>query len=92
MKSEWIKNRETGIKKLNRNLECDVLIVGAGMSGLLCAYQLQDMFEHIVIIESDEIAGGASGRNTGKITSQHGLNYQEILKIHGEEKTRLYYQ
>ena len=33
MKSEWIKNRETGIKKLNQDLECDVLIVGAGMSG-----------------------------------------------------------
>lgn len=91
MKSEWIKNRSLKMKKLNQDIECDVLIVGAGMSGLLCAYQLQDQYERVVVIESDEIASGASGRNTGKISSQHGLNYQEILKIHGKEKTRLYY-
>ena len=92
MKSEWIKNRETGIRKLDQNIECDILIVGAGMSGLLCAYQLQERYEHIVIIESDEIGSGASGRNTGKITSQHGLNYQEIMKYHGKNKARLYYE
>lgn len=92
MRSEWMKNRAYKALKLNQDIECDVLIVGAGLSGLLCAYQLQDLYEKIVIIESDEIGSGASGRNTGKITSQHGLNYQEILKIHGAQKTRLYYE
>lgn len=92
MKSEWMKNRHDKMKQLNQNIECDVLIVGAGMSGLLCAYQLQHKFDRVVIIESDEIASGASGRNTGKLTSQHGFNYQKILNFHGIEKTRLYYE
>lgn len=92
MKSEWIKEKNQLFHQLDKDIECDVLIVGAGLSGLFCAYQLQDYFEKIVLIESDTICSGASGRSTGKITSQHGLNYQDIFKIHGKEKTKLYYE
>lgn len=92
MKSEWIKDRNQLFNQLDKDIECDVLIVGAGLSGLLCAYQLQNHFERIVLIESDTICSGASGRSTGKITSQHGLIYQDIYKIHGKDKTRLYYE
>lgn len=91
MKSEWIQKRKTYYDQLNKDIECNICIVGAGLSGLLCAYQLQNQFRDIVLIESDEICYGASGRNTGKLSSQHGLNYQTILKYHGIEKTTQYY-
>lgn len=92
MKSCWIQNQKRTMNKLNKDIECDVLIVGAGMSGLLCAYEIQKHVENIVMIESDEICYGASGRSTGKLSSHHGVNYHKIYKIHGKEKTRLYYE
>ena len=92
MKSIWIKNRILPIKKLDKNIKCEILIVGAGLTGLLCAYELLKITKDIVIIDSDEIGMGASGRSTGKISSHHGLNYQKIFKYHGKEKTKLYYE
>ncbi|MGN1344243.1 MAG: FAD-dependent oxidoreductase [Traorella sp.] len=88
----WIKERMHPLKKLDQDIECEVLIVGAGMSGLLCAYELHKYTNNIVMIESDEICYGASGRSTGKLSSHHGLNYHKIYDIHGKEKTRLYYE
>ena len=46
---------------------------------------------HISLIEADTLAYGASGRSTGKITSQHGCIYSKLLKKHGKEKARAYY-
>ena len=92
MKSIWMKNRHLEINKLSKDIECEILIVGAGLSGLLCAYKLKKHFTNIVIIDSDEIGLGASGRSTGKLSSQHGLNLQHIFKYHGLEKTKLYYE
>ena len=92
MKSIWMKDRHLEINKLDKDIECEILIVGAGLSGLLCAYELKKHSTSIVIIDSDEIGYGASGRSTGKLSSQHGLNLQHIYKYHGLEKTKLYYE
>lgn len=92
MKSIWMKDKKKKYDKLNQNISCDVLIVGGGLSGLLSAYQLKEHAERLVLIESDEIASGATGRNTGKVTFQHGLELQKIFHYHGEDKTRLYYE
>lgn len=92
MKSVWMNEKQKEYQRLNQNIECEILIVGAGLSGLLCAYQLQDKYEKIVIIESDFIASGASGRNTGKVTSLHGTNFHQILKKHGKEKACVYFE
>ncbi|WP_455542757.1 FAD-dependent oxidoreductase, partial [Intestinibacter sp.] len=43
-------------------------------------------------VEADKVGHGSSGRNTGKITSSHGLIYDSISKKYGDEKSRLYYE
>ncbi len=68
----------------------DVIVIGAGMAGLLIAYYLKEQGKKVLILEADEIAFGQTGKTTAKITSQHGLKYSTLIKKAGEEKARLY--
>lgn len=77
-------------------ISCDkhihTLIIGAGLSGLSTAYYLSTVTPNVMVIEADEIGYGASGRNTGKVTAQHGMIYKKIMQMHGVEAARQYYQ
>ena len=91
--SYWIlssKNKEN-YESLNNDINTDCLIVGGGIAGLTTAYLLAKENKKVTIVEADEIGFGASGRNTGKVTSQHGLIYSIIEKEYSSEKARLYY-
>jgi len=77
---------------LQGDLQTDVLIVGGGLAGILCAYNLTRAGVDCVLIEEDRLMSGVSGRTTAKITSQHGLIYEKIMRRYGWEKARLYWQ
>lgn len=69
----------------------DVLIIGGGMAGLLCAHHLRQAGIHCVVAEASTIASGVTRGTTAKITSQHSLIYHQLLKRFGVEKTALYW-
>lgn len=68
----------------------DVIVIGAGMAGLLTAYYLQEQGKRVLLLEAAETASGQTGRTTAKITSQHGLKYSTLIHTVGEKKARLY--
>ena len=68
----------------------DVLIIGGGMAGLLCAHKLQQAGVKCAVAEAKTIAGGITKNTTAKITSQHGLVYQKLVTPFGYEKAGLY--
>ncbi len=76
--------------KLEKNIKTDVLIIGGGLAGLLCAYFLEKENIDYVLVEGRRIASGVTGNTTAKITSQHGLIYSKIAKDYGLEKAALY--
>lgn len=49
----------------------DVLVVGAGVSGLATALALLQAGRHVVVIDAGRIGGGASHGNCGTITPSH---------------------
>lgn len=80
------KNRD----EINREKQREVIVVGAGMAGLLIAYYLQKQGKDVLVLEANEVASGQTGRTTAKITSQHALKYHKLLQTMDVKKARLY--
>lgn len=67
-----------------------MLIVGGGIAGILCAHKLQKAGVNYILIEANEICSGVTKNTTAKITLQHGLIYDKLIRTFGYEKAALY--
>ena len=65
-------------ESLSEDIECDIVIIGAGIAGLLTAYMLNKSGRNVVVIDAKSIASGNTKNTTAKITSQHDLIYNNI--------------
>ncbi len=93
MDSIWNDNcKMTSFDSLAGDITTDVLIVGGGLCGLLCAYMLKASGVDCVLVEADRICKGITNDTTAKITVQHGLIYDKIISKYGLEKAELYYK
>lgn len=72
------------------DVRTDVLIIGGGIAGILTAYLLHEKGVRYVLVEKGRICSGTTGNTTAKITFQHGLIYDKILKSDGTEAARKY--
>ena len=91
MDSIWIRTGQLpAFEPLEGNVKTDVLIIGGGLAGLLCAYRLAQAGVDYVLVEADTLCSGVTKNTTAKITAQHGLIYHSLLQRFGAEKTRLY--
>ena len=75
---------------LDGNKKTDILIIGGGIAGILCAYKLKNAGVDCMLVEADEICGGITKNTTAKITLGHGLIYDKMIRRFGVEKSRLY--
>ena len=75
---------------LDSDRKTDVLIIGGGMAGLLCARLLTDAGVDCMVLEAKRIGCGITKNTTAKITSQHGLIYHKLMKRFGPETAGLY--
>lgn len=76
--------------RLEGDVRTDVLVIGGGMAGILCAHFLRQAGVDCVLAEADRLCAGATGNTTAKITSQHGLVYDGLLRRFGAEKAGMY--
>ena len=70
----------------------DVLVVGGGMAGILCARYLQGAGISCIVAEGGRVGSGVTAKTTAKVTSQHGLIYSDLIKRRGIGAAALYYQ
>lgn len=92
MKSLWKNTAEKpSFYSLNKDIKTGILIVGGGLTGILCAHMLQKEGMDYTLIEANEICSGITKNTTAKITVQHGLIYDEIIKKYGVKTAKDYY-
>lgn len=92
MESVWMKTAEKpNFNSLDGDAQTDVLVIGGGLTGLLCAYMLQQAGVEYTLIEAKEICSGITKNTTAKVTLQHGLIYDKLRKKYGLEAAKAYY-
>lgn len=92
-KSYWMKEatKEKKYSTVTRDLRANIVIIGGGLTGLSSAYYVSSTTTDVLVLEADAIGYGASGRNTGKITFQHGALYHKLLEKYDKVFASKYY-
>jgi glycine/D-amino acid oxidase-like deaminating enzyme/nitrite reductase/ring-hydroxylating ferredoxin subunit len=70
---------------LSSNLSTQVVIIGAGISGLTVGYCLAKSGKQVVIIEDGNVGSGETGRTTAHIANALDDGYYDIESMFGEE-------
>ncbi len=91
MGSIW--TAETKIRKrdfLPGDMETEAVVIGAGLTGILTAYYLKQAGIATVVLEADRIGSGQTKNTTAKITCQHHLIYDRLIRTYGSRMTFAY--
>lgn len=69
--------------KLDKDIKTDVLVIGGGITGILCAYELQNRGHTVVLVEQNKIGCGITKNTTAFISALHETLYQDVVKKYG---------
>jgi glycine/D-amino acid oxidase-like deaminating enzyme len=91
LRSLWFEGRDREVRpRLDRDIHADVAVVGAGIVGLTTALLLEREGMSVAVLEMRHVAAGATGYNTAKVSSLHGLAYSQLAQRLGRDKARAY--
>lgn len=77
---------------LEKDLECDVCVIGSGISGVSTAYELVKRGFQVALVEAREILSGETGRTSGHLASDLDDGYTEIAQKHGKDGAKMAYE
>jgi glycine/D-amino acid oxidase-like deaminating enzyme len=86
--SLWMATAEAAPETsgLTTALDADVVIVGAGFTGLSAALHLAESGKSVVVLEAREIGWGGSGRNGGQVNPAFKVLPSEMRTLYGAER------
>lgn len=92
MSSYWINSVDNLSKfnKIDKDYDCDVCIIGGGITGLSSAYYLSKAGLKVIVLEKDELFQKTSGNTTAKITYNHNLIYNYLINSYDEKFAKGY--
>ncbi|MGK2939940.1 MAG: FAD-dependent oxidoreductase [Solirubrobacteraceae bacterium] len=90
--SYWLSSTPDARRRppLKRGARVDVAVVGGGIVGVTCALLLARSGARVALLEAEVLGGGTSGATTAKVTSAHGLVYDELRRRVGDDRAAAY--
>jgi len=89
-RSPWLDgDAPRATQPLARDQVADVVVIGAGMAGLLCALELSDRGRRVMVLERRGLGAGETGNTTAHLTALLDTRYYALAGMHGVEATRL---
>jgi glycine/D-amino acid oxidase-like deaminating enzyme len=77
---------------LGNKQRADVLVIGAGLAGLQTALSLAESGQNnVVVLETNDIASGASGRNGGFVFGGYSLGEEALVTQLGAQQASVLY-
>jgi glycine/D-amino acid oxidase-like deaminating enzyme len=70
----------------------DVVVVGAGITGLITAVLLARAGKDVLVLEARTVGAGATGNTTAKISLLQGSHLSKIITRHGKNLAKAYVQ
>jgi glycine/D-amino acid oxidase-like deaminating enzyme len=75
---------------LTGDRDADVVVIGAGLAGLLTATLLADAGANVLVLDRHDVGGVATRNTTAKVTALQGVTYRAIVKARGAETAAMY--
>ena len=66
---QLVNDERVDFEQLDGDINTDVLIIGGGIAGVLCAYALKGAGVDCTLVEAKRIGSGITKNTTAKITS-----------------------
>lgn len=91
MESIWMKDYiDKNLPKVTKNINTPILIIGGGITGLMCAYNLMKKNINFILVDSKKLASKVSAYTTAQISIAHDSLYDDIMTKHNDKKAIAY--
>ncbi|KRR18919.1 oxidoreductase [Bradyrhizobium lablabi] len=92
--SLWASTAEPlpAFPELAGEVKADVVIIGAGYTGLSAAHHVAKSGLAPIVLEANHPGWGASGRNGGVVTAKFRLSFRDVDTVHGRAMARRMYE
>lgn len=91
-KSTWLESAKFPPSDVNVPSQCDVCIIGGGMAGLSCAWELTRAGREVIVLERGTLAGGETCRTTAHLSNVVDDTFTQIERMHGKKGARMVYE
>lgn len=75
-------SRTTPLPPLRGDVTCDVVVIGAGITGLTAATELTRAGRDVVVLEARHVGAGTTGGSTAKVTIVQGTRFATLAAKH----------